>query len=224
VPGWPGWARSIRKRHREYSEAAERYGLFAQAQDLEAASADLQKVIKELDNRMAIELRRTYEAVGKEFSRYFQQLFNGGTAYLKLTDSEQNQPEWGRDRRGRRASDRRVWRCFGGGNVRWLPVPLFLRTLQVSPDPDFCVLDEVDAALDEANVDRFRMTVEALSRRETQLIIVTHNRRTLEGANTIYGVTMGGDGVSRAISLRLEGDRMVHDDGSAEPSQEEILL
>ncbi|MBU6351277.1 MAG: chromosome segregation protein SMC [Chloroflexi bacterium] len=208
---------------REYSEAAERYEfLFTQAQDLEAASADLQKVIKELDNRMAIELRRTYEAVGKEFSRYFQQLFNGGTAYLELTDSEQISQS-GVEIVARPPGKRpQSLALLSGGERALAACALIFAILQVSPTP-FCVLDEVDAALDEANVDRFRTTVEALSR-ETQLIIVTHNRRTLEGANTIYGVTMGGDGVSRAISLRLEGDRMVHNDGSAEPSQEEILL
>ena len=74
----------------------------------------------------------------------------------------------------------------------------------------------MDAALDEANVDRFRATLEDLSR-ETQFIVVTHNRRTLEGANTIYGVTMGNDGVSRVISLRLAGDRIVkHEEVVAE--------
>ena len=99
--------------------------------------------------------------------------------------------------------------------------------LHVSPTP-FCVLDEVDAALDEANVDRFRLTVEELSQ-DTQFIIVTHNRRTLEGANTIYGITMGNDGVSRVISLRLDGDRMVKHDDSTDGAdlqaiEEEIQL
>lgn len=71
------------------------------------------------------------------------------------------------------------------------------------------MLDEVDAALDEANIDRFRLMLEDMSQ-DTQFIIVTHNRRTLEGANTIYGVTMGDDGVSRVMSLRLEGDKIVN--------------
>jgi chromosome segregation protein len=71
------------------------------------------------------------------------------------------------------------------------------------------VLDEVDAALDEANIDRFRLMLEDMSQ-DTQFIIVTHNRRTLEGANTIYGVTMGSDGISRVMSLRLEGDKIVN--------------
>ena len=84
---------------------------------------------------------------------------------------------------------------------------LIFAILHVSPTP-FCVLDEVDAALDEANVDRFRMTVEQLSK-TTQFIIITHNRRTLEGTNAIYGVTMASDGATRVISLRLDGEKIV---------------
>jgi chromosome segregation protein len=74
--------------------------------------------------------------------------------------------------------------------------------LQVKPTP-FCVLDEVDAALDESNVGRFRSMVESLSD-QTQFILITHNRRTVEAASTIYGITMGADGASTALSLRLE--------------------
>ena len=84
------------------------------------------------------------------------------------------------------------------------------------------MLDEVDAALDEANVDRFRQTVETLTG-ATQFIIVTHNRRTLEGANTIYGVTMGDDGISKTISLRLEGDKIVQNDGDESPEDVRVV-
>jgi chromosome segregation protein len=86
---------------------------------------------------------------------------------------------------------------------------LIFAILRVSPTP-FCVLDEVDAALDEANVDRFRQTIEDLAQ-GTQFIIITHNRRTLEGTNAIYGITMASDGASRVISLRLDGDRVGRD-------------
>ncbi|MFO7633722.1 MAG: chromosome segregation protein SMC [Caldilinea sp.] len=213
---------------REYEEAAGRYEfLFTQSQDLESASADLQKVIKELDDRMEIELRRTYDAVGKEFTRFFQQLFNGGTAHLELTDPD-NISQSGVEIIARPPGKRpQSLALLSGGERSLAACALIFAILHVSPTP-FCVLDEVDAALDEANVDRFRMTVEDLSR-DTQFIIVTHNRRTLEGANTIYGVTMGNDGVSRVISLRLEGDRMVKHDESADPAdleaiQEEIQL
>jgi chromosome segregation protein len=216
---------------REYEEAARRYEfLFTQSQDLEAASADLQKVIKELDDRMEIELRRTYDAVGKEFTRFFQQLFNGGTAHLELTDPD-NISQSGVEIIARPPGKRpQSLALLSGGERSLAACALIFAILHVSPTP-FCVLDEVDAALDEANVDRFRMTVEDLSR-DTQFIIVTHNRRTLEGANAIYGVTMGNDGVSRVISLRLEGDRIVKHDESVETGdaadlqaiQEEVQL
>ena len=200
---------------REYEEAAERYEfLFTQSEDLEAASADLQKVIKELDDRMEIELRRTYDAVGKEFTQFFQKLFNGGTAHLELTDPE-NISQSGVEIIARPPGKRpQNLALLSGGERSLAACALIFAILHVSPTP-FCVLDEVDAALDEANVDRFRTTVEELSE-DTQFIIVTHNRRTLEGANTIYGITMGNDGISRSISLRLEGDRMVKHDESAD--------
>ncbi|MBE2240522.1 MAG: chromosome segregation protein SMC [Caldilineaceae bacterium] len=213
---------------REYEEAATRYEfLFTQSQDLEAASADLQKVIKELDDRMEIELRRTYDAVGKEFTRFFQQLFNGGTAHLELTDPD-NISQSGVEIIARPPGKRpQSLALLSGGERSLAACALIFAILHVSPTP-FCVLDEVDAALDEANVDRFRATVDDLSR-DTQFIIVTHNRRTLEGANTIYGITMGNDGISRVISLRLEGERMVKHDGSVDAAdlqaiEEEIQL
>jgi chromosome segregation protein len=111
---------------------------------------------------------------------------------------------------------------LSGGERSLSACALIFAILRVSPTP-FCIMDEVDAALDEANVDRFRLTVEELCQ-ETQFIIVTHNRRTLEGANTIYGITMGNDGVSRVMSLRLEGDKMVrHGDGKGEAVPTELM-
>ena len=105
---------------------------------------------------------------------------------------------------------------LSGGERTLTACALIFAILHVSPTP-FCVLDEVDAALDEANVDRFRLTLADLSH-DTQFIIITHNRRTLEGANAIYGVTMADDGVSRVISLRLEGDHIVRGEtGTGEP-------
>ncbi len=193
----------------EYDEASTRYEhLTTQADDLERAAADLHKIIAELDQVMKTEFERTFRAVAAEFQHEFRKLFNGGAAELQLTDPE-NLTTTGIDIVARPPGKRpQNLALLSGGERSLAAMALIFAILRVSPTP-FCVLDEVDAALDEANVDRFRLAVEDLSG-GTQFIIVTHNRRTLEGSNTIYGVTMGDDGVSKVISLRLEGDAIVH--------------
>lgn len=207
---------------REYEEAAgRREYLLAQSEDLEAAAGDLQKIIRELDQRMEIELRRTFDAVATQFTYFFQQLFQGGAAHLELTDPEHigsSGIEIIARPPGKRPQNLTL---LSGGERALAACALIFAILRVSPTP-FCVLDEVDAALDEANIDRFRQTLQELSD-ETQFIIVTHNRRTLEGANTIYGVTMGSDGVSRVMSLRLEGDRIVGHDSSDSAAKKDDL-
>jgi chromosome segregation protein len=193
---------------REYEEAAGRYEyLLTQSADLEAAAADLRKVLKELDQLMEAAFAHTFQAVAEQFVYFFQQLFNGGAAELVLTTPAELAGT-GIEIIARPPGKRpQSLALLSGGERALAACALIFAILRVSPTP-FCVLDEVDAALDEANVDRFRQVVEELSK-ETQFIIVTHNRRTLEGANTIYGVTMGNEGVSTVISLRLEGDRIV---------------
>ena len=196
---------------REYAEAAERHDyLSTQSHDLEAAIADLRKVIKELDEVMETELQQTFGAVAEHFVRFFQVLFNGGTAKLILSEPE-NITNSGIEIIARPPGKRpQSLALLSGGERTLTALALIFAILHVSPTP-FCVLDEVDAALDEANVDRFRQTVEELSRL-TQFIIITHNRRTLEGTNAIYGVTMHKDGTSRVISLRLDGDQIRRQD------------
>ncbi|MCB9137649.1 MAG: chromosome segregation protein SMC [Caldilineaceae bacterium] len=198
---------------REYDEAAARYNLLTeQSADLEAAAADLRKVIRELDSLMEIELKKTFTAVAEQFEHFFKLLFNGGTAKLVLTEPE-DITNTGIEIIARPPGKRpQSLALLSGGERALSACSLIFAILRVSPTP-FCVLDEVDAALDEANVDRFRQTVEDELSQDTQFIIVTHNRRTLEGANAIYGVTMGDDGVSKVMSLKLEEDRIVEKDG-----------
>jgi chromosome segregation protein len=198
---------------KEYDEAAGRHQfLLTQSEDLEAAAMDLRKVIRELDSRMEAELKRTFEAVSREFVHFFKLLFNGGAARLTLTDPD-DIINTGIEIVARPPGKRpQSLALLSGGERSLTACALIFAILRVSPTP-FCILDEVDAALDEANVDRFREVLEGLDD-QTQFILITHNRRTLEASNTIYGITMGDDGVSRVISLRLEGDTIVRDDGS----------
>ncbi|MBV7337899.1 chromosome segregation protein SMC [Chloroflexi bacterium TSY] len=203
---------------REYDEAAERYEFLKnESEDLEKAARDLRTIIKELDELMEIELSKTFTAVSEQFARFFELLFNGGTAKLVLTTPE-DLNHTGIEIIARPPGKRpQSLALLSGGERALSACALIFSILYVSPTP-FCVLDEVDAALDEANVDRFRQTVETLTS-STQFIIVTHNRRTLEGANTIYGITMGDDGVSKMISLRLEGDKIVQSGGERDDAQ-----
>lgn len=189
----------------EYEKAADRFGfLQTQSKDLEEAARDLRKIIGELDTRMESALRSTFEAVSKEFPRFFKLLLPGGRAEVKVTDPD-DMLNTGIEIFARPPGKRpQSLDLLSGGERSLTASALVFAILRVSPTP-FCILDEVDATLDEANVDRFRDALESLSE-QTQFIVITHNRRTLEGANCIYGITMGDDGVSRVISLQLDGD------------------
>lgn len=204
---------------KEYEEAAGRHEfLTSQSQDLEAAAADLRRVIRELDTRMESELRRTFEEVSREFVHFFKLLFRGGTAQLSLTEPE-DIINTGIEIVARPPGKRpQSLELLSGGERSLTACALIFAILRISPTP-FCILDEVDAALDEANVDRFREVLEGLGD-QTQFILITHNRRTLEASNTIYGITMGSDGISRVISLRLEGDEIVREDGNDEQTSQ----
>ena len=191
----------------EYEKAADRFGfLQTQSKDLEEAAGDLRKIIGELDTRMESALRNTFDAVSKEFTRFFKLLLPGGRAEVRVTDPN-DMLNTGIEIFARPPGKRpQNLDLLSGGERSLTASALVFAILRVSPTP-FCILDEVDATLDEANVDRFRDALESLSE-QTQFIVITHNRRTLEGANAIYGITMGDDGVSRVISLQLDGDEI----------------
>lgn len=193
----------------DYGESKERYDfLRAQMDDLQEAEASLQDAISELEGLIRKRFQSTFKQVNREFQGYFTTFFGGGNAELVLTRPEEDggagvdivaQPP------GKRLGSLAM---MSGGERSLTAVALLFALLQANPSP-FCVLDEVDAMLDEANVSRFVDALRRLAER-TQFIIITHNRRTIEVADAIYGVSMGADSTSSVLSLHLaevEADR-----------------
>jgi chromosome segregation protein len=187
----------------EYKEVKERFEfLSSQVDDLNKAESDIKEVIVELDILMEREFRKTFDAVAQEFKQIFTRLFGGGSARLALTDPE-NMTETGIDIEARLPGRREQGLSLLSGGERSLTATaLVFALLRVSPTP-FCILDEVDAMLDEANVGRFRDLLTELSEK-TQFIVITHNRNTVQAASIIYGVTMGRDSASQVISLKMD--------------------
>lgn len=187
----------------EYAELKERHAfLTEQASDLYKAMERMHLAIQELDAMMKQKFQDTFNAINNEFKKYFTILFGGGTARLELTDPNdliRSGIEITARPPGKRAAQLVL---LSGGERSLTAAALIFSILRVSPTP-FCVMDEVDAALDEANVGRFRDSLQELAG-ATQFIVITHNRVTMEGARAIYGVSMGEDGVSQVLSLRLE--------------------
>ncbi len=191
----------------EYREARERYDFLGQQlQDLHDAARSLEQVVAELDRAMEQRFHETFEAVQREFQAYFTRLFGGGSAALRLVRLEEE--DGGLSGVGveitARPPGKRVHSLalLSGGERALTSAALLFAILKVNPRP-FCLLDEVDAMLDEANVGRFRECLLELASR-TQFILITHNRGTIEAADLLYGVSMADDGTSRVLSLRLE--------------------
>ena len=180
----------------EFDTESERYSFMS------AQVQDLRQVIAELDELTRQEFARTYEAVDKQFRAIFTRLFGGGSAHLSLTDPD-NLVETGIEIEARLPGRREQGLSLLSGGERSLTaIALVFALLKVSPTP-VCVMDEVDAMLDEANVGRFRDLLIDLSK-DTQFIVITHNRNTVQAADVIYGVTMGRDSASQIISLKLD--------------------
>ena len=187
----------------EFDAESERYTFMkTQVDDLRKAEQDLRHVIAELDELTRQEFSKTFDAVDKQFRAMFTRLFGGGSARLALTDPD-NLVETGIEIEARLPGRREQGLALLSGGERSLTaVALVFALLKVSPTP-VCVMDEVDAMLDEANVGRFRDLLQELSK-DTQFILITHNRNTVQAADVIYGITMGRDSASQVISLRLD--------------------
>lgn len=188
---------------REYDGVKERFEfLTTQTQDLEQAEKDITEVIAELDILMDREFRNTFDEVNTAFKDVFSRLFKGGSARLILTD-ENNLTESGVDIEARMPGKRmQRLALLSGGERSMTAVALIFALLKSSPTP-FCVMDEVDAALDETNTDKLRELLLEFGEK-TQFVIITHNRGMVQAANLIYGVTMGRDTTSQTISLKLD--------------------
>lgn len=186
----------------DYREFKERHEfLTTQMHDLQDAEDQLRDAIAVLNSEIRTRFSTTFETVNRSFGEYFTSFFGGGTASLALTDPE-NIAESGIEIEAQPAGKRiRSLSLLSGGERSLTAVALLFALLAANPSP-FCVLDEVDAALDEANVGRFAAALTSLAER-TQFLVVTHNRRSIEVADAIYGVSMGNDGVSKVLSLRI---------------------
>ena len=187
----------------EYEEVRDRVDfLTTQMDDTHRAEAQIQDVIAELDLLMEREFRKTFDAVAVEFHDVFKHLFGGGSARLILTNAD-DMTQTGIDIEARLPGRREQSLAMLSGGERSLTAcSLIFALMKVSPTP-FCVLDEVDAMLDDANVVRFSEVLQDLSKK-TQFVVITHNRQTVQAAEIVYGITMGRDLASQVISLKLD--------------------
>ncbi|HYI23082.1 MAG TPA: chromosome segregation protein SMC [Candidatus Limnocylindrales bacterium] len=213
MPPSPGKIASLRRRFHdlgagnpfaaeEYAELNERLTtLEAQRTDMEAAITATRELISSLSALINDQFRTTFAALEDAFARRFHELFGGGEAQLSLTAPDDLSATGIEIHARPPGKKRQPLSMLSGGERALTAVSLLLAMLEVRPVP-FCVLDEVDAALDEANVTRFSKALRGLAE-QTQFIVITHNRGTIEGADALYGVTIGDDAVSRVISLRL---------------------
>ena len=187
----------------EYDRVSERYEfLIKQREDLINAENTLLEIISEMDEVMEKEFMETFKIIRENFITTFKELFRGGNADLKLTDPD-NILETGIEiiasPPGKKLSSITL---LSGGEKTFTAISLLFAILKSKPVP-FCILDEVEAALDEVNVDSFGNYLHSL-KEKTQFILITHKKKTMEHVDTLYGITMQESGVSKLVSVKLE--------------------
>lgn len=214
----------------EYNETQKRFDFLTnESHDLESAISSLKEIIKEMEQKISKEFETAFAEINKEFTKYFRIIFGGGNAHLskikrekprvksKISQEGEENEEDGNDVNdteeegaeigieifacppGKRISNLSV---LSGGERSLTSLALLFAVISYNPPP-FSVLDEVEAALDEANSRRFGRILQELSK-HTQFVLVTHNRETMRQASMLYGVTMGEDGISKLLSVRLD--------------------
>ncbi|MBN1557544.1 MAG: chromosome segregation protein SMC [Lentisphaerae bacterium] len=186
----------------EHRELEERYRfLTGQEEDLARAKQQLMDMIRKINRTTSDMFRNAFQAVNDNFQSMFKQLFNGGSAKLVLVD-EEDVLECGIEIIARPPGKRlQNISLLSGGERTLTAVSLLFAIYMLKPSP-FCLLDELDAALDESNIGRFVNVLKAFLR-QSQFVVITHNRQTIAAAETLYGVTMPGKGISRIISMRF---------------------
>ena len=174
----------------------------SQCDDLRESRTKLEAIVAEIDDAMAKQFRQAFQEIGKQFQQIFSRLFGGGTAHVVLTDTKDVltagvdifiQPP---------GKKQQQLTLLSGGERALTVIALLLAFLAYHPAP-FCLVDEVDAALDEANVERMARYLKNYSG-NTQFIVITHRRKTMEAANTLQGVTMEERGVSRLLTVKVD--------------------
>ena len=188
----------------EYETVRERYDfLMGQREDIQEAVNGLTKMIDDMDKTIKIKFKESFDKIVVNFERKFRELFGGGHAELRLSDEKDPlgsnidivaQPP------GKRLQNINL---LSGGEKTLTAIALMFAVLEAKPTP-FCILDEVEAALDDANIDRFINCLRKFT--GIQFALVTHQKATMEHADVLYGITMPEKGVSKVLSLNLEGD------------------
>ena len=186
----------------EYKKTKERYDFMCEQRlDLENTAAKLRNIIADMTKTMKEQFVEKFELINKNFNEVFVELFGGGKAEIKLED-ENNVLECGIDIHvqptGKKLQNMML---LSGGEKAFTAIALLFAILKINPAP-FCVLDEIEAALDDVNVYRFAEYLKKFSK-ETQFLVITHRKGTMEAANTVYGVTMEENGVSKLLSMKL---------------------
>jgi len=208
----------------EHAAVTARYEtLRGQTDDLRAAGDALRAAIVHINAGLRLRFRQTFEEVDREFSRLFQRLFEGGEGHLELVEMEEGAEPGLEVLAQLPGKTRRALVALSGGERVLVALALIFAMLRVHPSP-FCIFDEVEAALDDANTKRFTTLLRDLAE-QTQVLIITHNKGTMTAADILYGVTMQDPGISSLVSVRLvpQAEREARERADAERSGRETV-
>jgi chromosome segregation protein len=207
---------------REYEQVSERRTfLETQQQDLVDSIRNTREAIREIDTASRERFEAAFEAINDNFRRVFATLFGGGIGELRLSDpmdADASGIDIVAQPPGKRLQNVAL---LSGGEKSLTVMALLLATFRYQPSP-FCVLDEVDSQLDEANTIRLRGLIQEMAP-ETQFIVITHSKTMMEVAETLYGVTMGEAGVSKLVSVRMADSRIAEMPQAATASQTAVV-